>query len=289
MSATLGGTVAILLIAGAGWWAAPPPDPWGLGSFDLSKDGAEQHDLPGRLREISGLATTSDGRLFAHDDERARVYELDPATGEVLKRIDVGSGGIPGDFEGIAVVGDRFFLVESDGTMYEFAEGEDKEDMAYEKTDTELGRRCEVEGLAFDEATSSLLLACKSTRGRDLRDHLVIFGVPLETLLPDPEPRFKIPWRSLRDVDARGRLHPSGIEVHPRSGRIFVVAAREEGIVEISRDGDFVAAAELPHSRHRQPEGIAFHEFDLLVADEASGKTATLTRYGRLTVEDGSR
>ncbi len=268
---------------------ASPQDPWGLGAFDLTKDGARQHDLPGRLREISGLATTSDGRLFAHDDERARVYELDPVTGEVLKRIDVGSGGIPGDFEGIAVVGDRFFIVESDGTLYEFAEGEHKENVPYEKTDTGLARRCEVEGLAFDDATSSFLLACKTTRGRDLRDHLVIFGVPLETLLPDPEPRFRIPWRSLRDVDARGRLHPSGVEVHPRSGRIFVVAAREEGIVEIGRDGAFVAAAELPHSRHRQPEGIAFHDSDLLIADEAAGKTATLTRYGRVSDEDAPR
>ena len=255
------------------------PDEWGLAAYDLDRDAARQVDLPGRLREVSGLAVTPDGRLFAHDDERARVYQLDPTDGEVLKRVDVGSGGITGDFEGLAIVGPRFFLVESDGTLFEFREGEDREDVAFERTPTGVRHRCEVEGLAYDAASEALLMVCKTTRGRDLRDHLVIFAVPLDDLRAEEEPRYRIPYRSLSDVDARGTLHPSGLEVHPESGRIFVVAAREEGMVEISREGRFVGAAELPGRRHRQPEGITFLDAELLLADEAAGDRATLTAY----------
>ena len=254
-------------------------EPWSLGAYALGKNAARQHDLPGRLQEVSGLAATPDGRLFVHDDERARVYEIDRGSGDILKRIDVGPGGIRGDFEGIAVVGDRFFMVESDGTLYEFTEGEDKEDVAFTATPTGIRRRCEVEGLAHDPVTDALLLVCKTTRGRDLRGHLVIFAVPLATMEIEAEPRFKIPYRSLRDVGAPGQLHPSGVEVHPVSHRIFVVAAREERIVELSRDGGFVGAAELPHSRHRQPEGLTFLDRDLFLADEGAGSRATLTAY----------
>ncbi len=262
-------------------FSAAPLGAQGLAAYELDKDAAEQHELPGRLREVSGLATTSDGRLFAHDDERARVYQIEPRSGEVVKRFDVGAGGVRGDFEGIAVAGERFYLVESDGTLYEFREGEEKEDVSFREVKTGLGRRCEVEGLAHDPDSDALLLVCKSTRGRDLRDHLVVFAAPLSTLEPEAEPRYRIPYASLRDVGARGRLHPSGIEVHPVTRRIFVVAAREEGIVEFDRTGRFVGAAELPGKRHVQPEGIAFVLDRLALADEGTGRKATLTLYPR--------
>lgn len=283
--AAAAGCLALALLTAA------PLGAQGLASYRLEGDAAEQHELPGRLREVSGLAVSPDGRLFAHDDERARVYQVEPGSGQVLGRFDVGEGGIRGDFEGIAVAGDRFYLVESDGTLYEFREGEEKEDVDYREVKTALGRRCEVEGLAHDPDSESLLLVCKTTRGRDLRDHLVIFAAPLGTLEPETEPRYQIPYASLRDVGARGRLHPSGIEVHPVSRRIFVVAAREEGIVEIDRTGRFVRAAELPGKRHVQPEGIAFVLDALVLADEGTGRKPTLTLYPqrRARPEGGQR
>jgi len=41
----------------------------------------------------------------------------------------------------------------------------------------------------------------------------------------------------------------------------------------------FVAAAELPHRLHRQPEGIALLNAQLILADEGDGRRATLTSY----------
>lgn len=250
-----------------------------LARYAFGRSDAIQRSLPDRLREVSGLAVTGDGRLFAHDDERARVYQVDPRTAEVLKRVDVGPGGVRGDFEGLAVVGRRFFLVESDGTLYEFEEGDDREDVPYRSIPTDLGSRCEVEGLAYDPLTEALLLACKSTRGRALSGHLVIFAVPLATLEPEPEPRYRIPYARLSDVDARGRLHPSGLEVHPERHTLVVVGGRERGLVEIDRAGTFVGAVELSGRLHPQAEGITFVDGDLLVADEGGNGDATLTRY----------
>src|SRR5690606_17400976 len=83
-------------------------------------------ELPGRLDEISGLASTPGGRLFGHDDERALVNEIDPATGEVGKRFSAGDPPLTGDFEGIAVVGERFFLVTSVGILHELREADDR-------------------------------------------------------------------------------------------------------------------------------------------------------------------
>jgi hypothetical protein len=44
-------------------------------------------------REISGIAFTADGRLLAHGDEHALVWQLDPGSGKVLKRFGLGRAG----------------------------------------------------------------------------------------------------------------------------------------------------------------------------------------------------
>ena len=99
-------------------------------------------DLPGRLNEISGLAFTPDGRLFGHDDERGRVHEIDPGTGEVGKRFDLGEDMVRDDFEGMAIAGERFFLISSRGWLYEFREVGDRESAPYRVTDTGVGANC---------------------------------------------------------------------------------------------------------------------------------------------------
>ena len=146
-----------------------------------------RRDLPGRLDEVSGLAFTPDGRLFAHGDERAWIHEIDPKTGEVGKRFMFGERTARDDFEGIAIVGERFFLISSGGLLYESREGEDREDKAYRVTDTGLGQSCEVEGREYHHAWDEPLTPCKSTH-----PHLVAM---LLHRPPAPPPRPARPRR----------------------------------------------------------------------------------------------
>lgn len=259
-----------------------------LEAFDLSKDGGVQEKLPRVLEEISGLMRTPDGRVLAHNDERAVVYELDPG-GEVIKAFAAGIGGIRGDFEGIAAAGDRLFLVTSGGELLETTEGEDDSVVQYRIHRTNLERLCEFEGLAYDPATRSLLLPCKHTRTRELEDHLVVFSVSVDSLRPYPVPRVFIPFEDLRGMELKDRFHPSGIEVHQRTGRWILISAQEESILEISPDGMLVGGRELHRKTHPQPEGITFlDDGSLLLADEGQGKRGRLTRYPVLEGDGGN-
>jgi uncharacterized protein YjiK len=251
-----------------------------LPRYDLSEGAREAHPLERPLQEISGLAFDGRGRLFAHDDELARVHQLDPATGRILRTIPIGVVGMRGDFEGIAIVGARFFLITATGGLVEFGEPEEGRRAQFRRVDTGLGALCETEGLAYDAATQSLLAPCKTTRGRALDDQIVIFAIPLATLAAPARPRFAVPWAALDNAGIKGGFHPSSIEVHPRSGSLFLASAQEEALVEIAADGRVLAARRLPARAHPQSEGIAFGpDLSLWIADEGAGGRGTLTRY----------
>jgi uncharacterized protein YjiK len=275
----------VAMVSGA---QGPAPN-LALDLYDLSEEGGVRTSLPRSLAEISGLATSPDGRLFAHNDEQGIVYELDPEEGEIIKAFFVGLRGLRADFEGMAVAGERFFLITSGGDIVEFREGRQDTSMGYEVYDSGLGGRCETEGLAYDPAEEALLLPCKTARVPELKDHLVVFSLSLETMELYQVPRVFISHEELETLDLDDKFHASAIEVHPETGSLLLVAAREETLVEVSAAGRLLAGRELKRKNHPQPEGIAILSGgDLVLADEGQGKRGRLTRYSRAPGEEGN-
>jgi uncharacterized protein YjiK len=246
--------------------------------YDLD-DPVDRHDLPGRLHEASGLAWGPDGMLYAHDDERSRVYRIDPRTGDADHGFDVGAPLVRDDFEGIAVAGERFFLVSSRGWLYEFRAVDEGETSPVRVSDTELGPECEVEGLTYEAQSRDLILACKSLRSGT--PEIRIHRLPLDPDTPRP-PVLRIPFGDLAPFGLKGGVHPSAVDVDPATGTLVLLAAREERMLEVDASGRILAVVKLPHRRHPQAEGIAFGtDGRLYVADEGQGGHAHLTVYAR--------
>ena len=273
--------VAAVVLSGVGT-ARALSSPAALRDYSLREEGATHWRLPRRLEEISGLAMTSDGRVLAHDDEVGVVFELDPGTGEVVKefRLSDGDDPVEDDFEGIAVAEGRIWMVTSAGRLYEFEEGGDDESVLYAMVATGVGRRCEVEGLAWDPERRVLLLLCKRPLADAPPGVLAVHAWSVEERrlvaaagLALSEPDLSRPLRG-------ARFQASGIERHPVTGTWFVVAARQQAIAEVGAGGQVLAARRFPADWHRQIEGITFApDGSLIVADEGAGGRARLTIY----------
>jgi hypothetical protein len=251
-----------------------------LDAFDLRSEPVLDWKLPKRLREISGLAAIGE-RIFAHDDERAIIYELDPRRERIVKAFQLGDPPVSGDFEGLAVAGERFFLVTSRGWLYEAREGDDGASVSYRAVDTGIGRKCEIEGLAFDPVDQCLLLLCKHSADHALRHFVAIHrwwlaGAPP----PRPAELLVIP---VEDIGARieeEAFEPSGIERDPSSGNYFLVAARQAAAAEVTPAGVVVSARRLEPGRHRQAEGLTFTpRGELVLGDEGSKNRARIAVY----------
>ena len=260
----------------------PDQDPVSLADYDLEVGSATQWRLPGRLREISGLATTSDHRLLAHNDEAGVVYEIDLWDESIAKRFQMAdvAGPVADDFEGIAVADDRIYLVTSTGRIYETREGADGESVLYSVHATGVGRECEIEGLAYDPGRRELLLMCKDARDEDLEGRLPIYRWSIDEKRLSSEPPAVLAVRDLARHIGPDVYRPSGIERHPVSGNYFVIAARPGAIAEVTPGGEVVSARRLDAEWHRQVEGIAFAaDGALIIADEGGGGRARLTVY----------
>ncbi|MGH7500795.1 MAG: SdiA-regulated domain-containing protein [Longimicrobiales bacterium] len=254
-----------------------------LARYTLDRGAGHQFELPDDLHEISGLATSAQGLFFAHGDESAVVFELDPGTGQPIERFEVGEETATGDFEGIAIAGSRLFMATSAGGIIEFGAAADGARVPFFTHRGLPAEDCEVEGLEYDAATDSLLLACKAAHSKSLEDQLVVFAFSLDSMRPEVRPRVAIPIESLGG-DIGKNLSPSGIAIHPTAGTIFVVAAREKMLVELTREGRPLGARRLPGRDHEQPEGIAFSpDGTLWIADEGGNGRATITRYAIAT------
>lgn len=236
--------------------------------------------LGAELAEVSGLALTPDGRLFAHADEAARIFEVDYRRGTVVKQFWVGKESLRADFEGITFAGDRFFMITSKGLLYEFPEGADGERVDFTLHDTKLGKECEFEGVAYDSTANSLLLACKNSAKKSLKDMVVIYRYTLgsdstgtgtsELTIPFAQAIGNNRWKNLR---------PTDITVDPWTGNYVMVAAQEKAILQVTPAGAVVFSRLLAGS-HRQAEGVAItRDSILIVADEGAGQAGAITLY----------
>ena len=232
-------------------------------------------ELPGALTEVSGLALTPDGRLFAHGDETGDLFEIDYRRGVIVKRFSLGPDEVSADFEALAIGDSTFWLLTSKGRLYEFAEGRNGEEVPYRTSEPPLGKDCqEFEGMTFDGV--ALVAACKRAR-KAFGDDLLLFrwapgGGAVE--------RIDVAADSIRArVSGWKRFSASGIARRPDNGNFLLVAGPESGYLELTPEGGIVVARQLP-SGHRQAEGIALDTGGaLMIADEATGRAAAVTVY----------
>lgn len=232
--------------------------------------------LSGQLYEISGLTAAKDDRVFAHNDEESYIFELDIKTGKIKKYFYAGDNPVSGDFEDIAYTNGKFFLLTSDGTLLEFREGGSRQGSYVKKIETGLKSSNDVEGLEYDAATNSLLLACKGKAGKGMKNKKAVYSFSLKSYNLNEKPRFLLDEKYITGQLGIRSFSPSAIKKHPVSGTYFILSANDNAIVELNSEGRILAMMKLSKKLHPQPESLCFLSDNTLLIGDESG---ILTRY----------
>lgn len=230
--------------------------------------------LPRAMREISGLAFHR-GLLLAHDDEQGRIYSINPASGAIGIFATM-RGQVHADFEGIAVLGDTVWLMTSSGKLYGIKAAASSAPVAFTVHHTGLGKQCEMEGLAADQANGVLLLPCK-TLGKNGREVVVYRWNLSRAALADP-PAVRESSSDMKQAGAP-QLHPSAIEVVPGTSHLLLLSSNPPALLELDSAGTPRGYQRLG-PRHTQAEGLAIApNGDLFISDEGGNGLATLSVY----------
>ena len=233
--------------------------------------------MPPELREISGLTLTTRGTVLTHDDNVARVYEIDPKTGILLKGFSL-EGGVRGDFEAITVAGTDVYLLESKGRFYRFKEGADAAQVPYSVYDTKLGKECEFESMVYEADSTRLVIVCKKIRGKNASHEVLIYRFPMP-LDRATMSTLSVPIEDVVSSNKWKDFHPSDITIDPITKNYVMISSREKGLLVMTPDGDLVRSGPLPGDHH-QPEGVAItRDSLLLISDEVNVRPAAITLY----------
>lgn len=284
-------TIANTGASATGASVTDPPVASGRLAYDFSRPEAS-YTMPTELAELSGIVLSGAGQLTGVQDEMGRLYEYSLTDKRVTRTIDFGPAG---DYEDLARVGNDWFVLRSDGTLFRHSASGTRQYA------TGLTLENNAEGLTYDARSKTLLVACKGSPGGDLTaTKRAIYRLDPTTY------KVQTPAAYVLDVDAivasvpktaetaaapaadkkgkkgkKGKhagglkgFAPSAVAVHPVTGHVFVLSARQNALVELDDKGELLAATELPGNLFPQAEGLAFTpEGDLYIATEAGKKS----------------
>lgn len=241
---------------------------------------SKQFKLSHHLNEISGLASSEDGRIFTHDDERGIIYQINYSNGKILKRFAINNSIPNRDFEGIAIVKNKFYLVTSSGDIYEFKEADNGKNSKSEIYKTGLTVSYNIEGLCYDSLTNSLLIACKGYPGKKLKGYRAVYSFNLKEKRLKPKPRFLLSLKHLDKKYGLKNFSPSAIEYNSKTGTFFILSSHVKAVIEVSVDGKVLNGISLSGKIHIQPEGLTFtKDMKMIISDEGRGGRGTITIY----------
>ena len=253
---------------------APPADRWELPKA-LQRD---QRARGGQRGPAVRARRRAGHHLPARSRHASRGQAVHASAGPPLR----------GDFEAIAVVGDqRDPHHQRRRAVCRAAKARTARRCRTSMRATGVGRRCEVEGLAYEPAGRALLFACKTPRSEALRGpSRGVRAGRSSGRRSAPRPRIC----SCRSRGSRGRsgatsFHPSELLRDPGDGHYLMLSRRASTRSPSSRrPGRWSAVAQLRGTRSPAGGRARASRADgaLLVSDEASGKRATLTVYPRV-------
>lgn len=254
--------------------------------------------LPPELREVSGITATGPDTVACVQDEHGAIFQFDLVTGRVTGHQRFGPAG---DYEGLTLVGDEYWVLRSDGTLLRVVR--DGRGLATADRHVLVSAHRNWEGVAFDRAESRLLLVPKDVpKGSDKeeRDERLVFGFDLKTRRLGPEPLLTL---RVKDLAAQARrlgfevptkltgkglertdlkLRVAEVAVHPETGEFWLLSALDRILLVVDRGGRLRALHQFAESELPKPEALTFlPDGRLAIASEGETGPAVLRLYGK--------
>ena len=239
-------------------------------------DQPEKYEMPSPLLEISGITFKDDNSnmLYAEQDEEGKVFYLKPGDPKAQHT----KFGKNGDYEDIAICGDKVILLRSDGSFYAFPFSEiGKPEASNVQEYKNVLPAGEFEGLFCDNKTQQLYALCKNCRDADTSKSATGYILSITaTGTIEQKGSFSIPVKEITAMinERKIKFQPSALAVHPVSNNWYILSSVNKLLVIADKDWNVKEVHHLNPSIYTQPEGIAFDKNANLYISNEGNKTS---------------
>jgi len=255
----------------------------------------KKYKLPEKLTEISGLSYAN-GHLFCVQDEKGNFYKFNLQTEEITKY----HFGKDGDYEGIEIVGDRAYILQSDGDIYESRLFKDGGENLVKKHETPLHQSNDTEGIGYNPYRKEFLISCKNKPTLDKQKYKgkrAIYTFDLESKILYKEPSFLLDLGHFRKARYTYRTNankiepltkhaeeevfmPSAVAMHPFNCDWYILSSVGKGLVIVNEESHFQRWISLSPDLFKQPEGICFDEDgNLYISNEGRNGKGNILKF----------
>jgi uncharacterized protein YjiK len=251
----------------------------GKGSSNAPITIVKKWDMPKDLVEISGLSYMSGPRLACVQDELGKIFIYNTSSSSIEKEI---SFGAPGDYEGLAVVGETIWVLRADGKLFEVSNMNAIRPSVKEYS-THLTVKQDPEGLCYDKKNNRLLVVIKGTDPNS-ENYKGIYAFDMGSKKMDQHPVFKIDLQHKVFGNGSGKkkkntINPSGISIHPVSGDMYITDGHNPQLLITDAGGNIKKLYVLNSNDFAQPEGITFNAAgDLFIANEGTKRPGNIVQ-----------
>jgi len=241
--------------------------------YELGKP--EKYIMPASLLEISGISF-KDGNsnlLYAEQDEEGKVFYLKPGDTKAQHT----KFGKNGDYEDIAICGDKVIVLKSDGSLYVFPFSEiGKPEAINVQEYKNMLPPGEYEGMFCDDKTNRLYVLCKVCRDEDASKTATGYILSVTTNgTIEQQGSFSVSVKDIAAMAAEKKMmfHPSALALHPVSHNWYILSSVNKLLVVTDGNWKVKEVHHLNPSIYVQPEGIAFDKNANLYISNEGGKT----------------
>ncbi|MEO6593597.1 MAG: hypothetical protein ABIP94_02465 [Planctomycetota bacterium] len=240
--------------------------------------------LPKGLREVSGIAAADERTLVCVQDEAGALFFVDLDGQRAAHAVVFGP---PGDYEGLAKVGDDYWVLRSDGVLMHL-QWFDGGLLVVGKHRLETPHK-DWEGLCYDAARKMLLVLPKDRGGdtKEDRDERIVFAFdPVDARL---RPELELVFSKSRLVEQAARrgldmpshttgkgktridlkLHCSEVSTVPGKRELLLLSGIDRTLLRVDYEGRLLASRVFDARELPRPEGMTYlPDGRLLVASE---------------------
>jgi len=253
--ARYGYTLLLLLITTGCTMLAPGQKR--LKEYDLANP--EKFGMPESLVEISGIAFYKGNPdiIYAIQDEQGKLFRVKWG---IKKQAHVKFSKM-GDFEDLAIMGDKVIVLKSKGVFYTFSLADTlQEDVANVQEWKDLLPAGEYESIYADGSTGRVYVLCKNCSATDSKISVPGYIFQFDGASFTPAGNFAIDVSQIRAINGKVKrgFRPSALAQNPITHEWFIISAVNQLLVVADSSWKIKNAFHLDANRFNQPEGIAF-------------------------------